>query len=403
MSRPLQVFTFDTASRRVGAMLVATLAVLVASIAGCGGSVGTGGTGAYVVGPVSGFGSVIVAGVRFDDSAARVEDDDGTLRSRDDLRLGMMVEIDSGAIAPDGSGGAQATATRVRFASELIGPVTSIDPATARLTVLGQPVRVTASTVFDAALTGGLAALANGDVVEVYGFFDAAGGGYSATRIERRSNPPTLYRVRGVVRELDNLAQTLRIGAQLFDYRSALSMPANLDNGQFVRLRVAAAPVAGRWVVSAFGAAPRMLDDRDEAEVEGLVSAFTSATQFRVNGVTVDASGAAFPDGSAGLALGVRVEVKGSTRAGVLVASTVEIKTDDEVRIEGFDLRGTIDSVNPAATTFALRGLTVFYGNAPRFDGGSAADLVAGRKLRVRGTLSADRTRIDATRIEFEN
>ena len=48
-------------------------------LTGCGGGVESGGTGAtpasFASGPITGFGSVIVNGVRFDDSKAVVTDD----------------------------------------------------------------------------------------------------------------------------------------------------------------------------------------------------------------------------------------------------------------------------------------------------------------------------------------
>ena len=78
-----------------GGLIAAGLAMLVVA---CGGGVGSGGTGGFASGPISGFGSVIVNGVRFDDTFATVVDGDGTTRTRDDLRLGMTVDIDSGAI-----------------------------------------------------------------------------------------------------------------------------------------------------------------------------------------------------------------------------------------------------------------------------------------------------------------
>ncbi|QTD43980.1 DUF5666 domain-containing protein [Ottowia testudinis] len=60
----------------------------------------------------------------------------------------------------------------------------------------------------------------------------------------------------------------------------------------------------------------------------GQVSDFVSVSDFKVNGVRVDASGARFEDGSAAsLANGIYVEIKGAQNAaGVLVASKVEIK-----------------------------------------------------------------------------
>lgn len=372
-------------------------------VAACGGGVESGGTGptggSYVEGPITGFGSIIVGGVRFDESSARVEDADGGGRNRDELRLGMRVEVESGAIADDGSGARVATATRVRFASDLIGPVTTADPAGLQIGVLGQRVRVTPTTVVDGA-PGGAASLAVGNVVEVHGF--ASAESYVATRIELRNPAPATLRVRGVVSDLAAAPPTLRIGSQVFDL-SAVGVPAGLANGQWVRLTVGAAPVASRWPVTAIAVEARRLEDRDEAEVEGLITAFTSTARFAVNGVNVDASGATFVDGSGGIVLGARVKVRGRSVGGELIAGTVDLRDDNDSVNDGIDLRGEIANLNLAAQTFEIRGVTVFYGDGPRFDNGSVGDLSNAKRVRVRGTLSADRTRVSATRIEFTN
>jgi hypothetical protein len=388
------------------ALLRSLLAGLLLALAACGGGVETGGTGsgAYVQGPISGFGSVIVAGVRFDDSKANIEDPDGTVRRREDLRLGMLVEVESGPIGDDGSGGRAATASRVRLASELLGPVTSTNLANARLTVLGQPVRLTPATVVEG-VVGGATALQVGDVVEVFGFF-APADGYVATRVERRGTAPATYRVRGLARDLDTAARTLRIGLQVFDL-SAIGVPAGLRNDEFVRLTVQTVQVGGRWPVASITIESRSAGDRDEAEVEGLISAFTSSAQFSVNGVRIDASAAAFVDDPAGLAEGVRVKVRGRSQAGVLLAASVDIRSDDDSFREGVDIRDVIASVDAATQTLTLRGIAVFYGTQPppRVDNGTLAELdsASGRSVRVRGTLASDRTRVIASRIEFVN
>ena len=67
---------------------------------------------AYAAGPVSGFGSVIVNGVRYDDSAALVQDDDGAPSSRDRLKLGWMVEVEAAAVDRAAGTG---RALRIRF------------------------------------------------------------------------------------------------------------------------------------------------------------------------------------------------------------------------------------------------------------------------------------------------
>lgn len=387
-------------------LLRSLLVMLLLALSACGGGVETGGTGAYVQGPVAGFGSVIVAGVRFDDSCDCIEDADAGKFTRDQLRLGMMVEIDSGPITDDGSGRA-ARARRVRVLSQLLGKVTALDLDNQHVFVLGQSVRLTPATVLDG-MVGGAAALQLDDEVEVHGFVvsssDGLGDGYVATRIERRAVVLRRYHVQGVARELQTSPPQLRIGTQTFDL-AATGLPAGLTAGQFVRLTLSgtAPDGSGRWLVQhARAVMTRQAEDRDEAEIEGLITDFTDATRFSVNGVPVDAAAASFPDGQA-LGLGMRVEVHGRTRAGVLMAAAVEIESDDDVYNEGVDIRDLITSVDVSTQTFVLRGIRVFYGSVPPsdYDNGSAADLAPNRLVRVRATLSSDRTQIVATRIEF--
>ena len=125
-----------------GALLTAVLAaLLVSSIGGCGGGVGTEGTGTFSSvgsGPITGFGSIVVSGVRYDDSAASVSDDDGNGRSRDQLALGMVVDVEGGAVTTAADGVTlSATATTVRTRRALLGPAGAIHLAGASLRVLG--------------------------------------------------------------------------------------------------------------------------------------------------------------------------------------------------------------------------------------------------------------------------
>ena len=392
--------TSFTRAARLLLVLAFASALLVSLVAGCGG-VGVGGTGTYASGPITGFGSVIVNGVRFDDSSASVLDEDGGSRIRSELKLGMTVDIDSDAIRSDSSG-SNATASRIRFGSEIVGPLQSVDLAGGTLRVLGQTVRVAVETIFDDRIAGGIAGLSAGQVVEVYALFDAARGSYNATRIEPRAGAAA-WRLRGLVSSLDPLARTLVIGGSTFVYATANGVPANLAAGSYVRLRLnTALDGAGRYVVNSFGVAVRAPEDRDEAKLRGAVTAFTSLANFQVNGLAVDASAATFPDGAAGVALGARLQIEGATRAGVLVASKVEIETDDELRGRGFELIGNIESVNPAARTFVLRGVTVSTARPDlRLDDGTLADIAAGREVEVRAELAANRTVLEATRIKF--
>lgn len=153
------------------------LALLLAACGGGGGAgdqagVGTGGTGTIsstvTVGPISGFGSVIIAGVRYDDTTATVTDEDGNARSRTDLKLGMLTAITGSADFVAGTG----VATGIRYGSEIVGPVTAVDVGAGTFRVLGVSVSVKPATVFDDRLAG-LSALRLGDRVEVYGLYNA--------------------------------------------------------------------------------------------------------------------------------------------------------------------------------------------------------------------------------------
>lgn len=373
---------------------------LAAAIAGCGGGVGVGGTGGYASGPITGFGSIFVNGIEFGDDAARVEDDGGGASTRTALRLGMLVEVDSGPIGGS-STAPTASATRIRFASEIVGPVDSVDVPGNTLAVFGQAVAVTATTVFDDTLTGGLAGVAVGAHVEVYGFYDAVNARIVATRIEPKTVAPLVFKLRGPVASLDAAARTFTIGTLTFDY-TGVTPPAGLANGSIVRIGVATTPLAGRWRVLSFGPGVRALPDLDDVHLRGTITARTSSRQFSVNGQAVDASNATFPDGEAGIVLGARVEVEGSASGGVLRARQVEID-DDGGPQGGFELRGNIESFFPALQTFVLRGVTVFYGDNVEYQDGTAADLRVGASVEARGVLSADGTRLLARRIRFRN
>lgn len=374
-------------------------------LSACGGGVETGGTGSYVEGPVQGFGSVIVGGVQLDEAAARIENSDGQLLDASALRLGMRVEVDADALTGGAGGVTRAAASRVRIAPELLGPVTGLNGNSPFVDVLGQSVRITAATVVDG-VPGGVTGLAPGDLIEVHGFPEPLVGNdrYVATRIERRSAAAPSWRVRGVVRNLDAGARTLRIGQQSYDL-AATGVPAGLANGQVVRLAVQTAPLAGLWPVLAVSVESRRLPDRDAVELEGLVTAAASSARFEVNGVEVEASGATFLDGSGGIMPGARVKLRGRAANGVLVASSVDLRSDGDAYNDGVDLRGSVSAVDSASQTFVVRGVTVFHGSVPppAFVGGSAADLANGRNVRVRGLLSADGTRVVAAVIEFLN
>lgn len=394
----------DRPTRRTWHGGLAVMAMGVLALAACGG----GGTDAgpqasattYAVGPITGFGSIIVNGVHYDERLARVSDDDGQSHDRSALKLGMVVEVRASGSA------AEVAAQSIVTHSLMRGPVESVGADS--LVVLGQLVQVPSTTFFDDRLAGGLAAVQAGDIVKVYGLLDAASGTYTATRIELHNSGDDPFRLRGVVGAYDATAGTLTIGAAVIDVTGA-GVPSGLQAGSLVRVKLQRVQVNGRWVATELRSGDIRPDDgnHDHAEVEGSITEFTSSASFSVDGLPVDASQARFEDGTAGLAVGVRVEVEGAIVNGVLVASKVEIKDgrrhgndDDDGDVE---IKGRIDSVDATAMTLTLRGVTVSFAGDVRYERGTAADLQVQRRIEVHGVLAADGVTVNATRIKFDD
>jgi hypothetical protein len=383
------------------------------ALAGCGGggggsvaTVGGGGTGSFSAGPVSGFGSIIVNGVRFDDSIARLLDDDGLLHvDHTELKLGMMVRVKGKANSRKADN--TDSADEISFGSQLMGPIDSIpspQTAPATLVVLGQTVQITASTIFEEGLT--LSMLAKDTIVEVHGFVDPATNRLVATRIELKLPANvTTFKLQGTVSALDTTAKTFKIGGLTISFDSSVDIPANLIlvNGLLVRVRLDSNPLTSTATRKAtkIRAIEAEVEDRDEAEVEGMITDFTSSAKFSVNGQPVDASGATVP---AGLKMGSRVEVQGSLVNGVLVAKKVQLKDENEKR--EFELHGIVSNATSNSITLTSTGGIVakvtFTTGMVNFINGTVANLVNGVKVEVKGMASPDGTMIVATSIAFE-
>ena len=206
--------------------------VLLGALCACGGSgdasvaggVGSGGTG-LAEGSISGFGSVIVDGVEYDDSAAvvQVENADGTLAAAA-TRLGQRVQVRHDA---------QGKAQTIRVMPALLGPVTQ-GPVAGVVRVLGQQVRIDADTVL-----AGYARAADigvGDEVQVHGAWVQQPDGQSvvlqATRLEKRqATAATPLLLTGIAHAVLN-ATTFRINGADGPLVRADALPAGLVAGQ---------------------------------------------------------------------------------------------------------------------------------------------------------------------------
>jgi hypothetical protein len=425
---------------------VLALAVM-AAVAGCGGgSSGSAGDGSAVTPPpggggvtpppgggggdpsigidrggvfyteLTGFGSIVVGGVRYD-TAGAVITVEGQPATQSALDVGDVVLV-AGTVNEDGITG---VAERVIADDVLEGPVESIDLSTGQFTVLAQTVVVTADTIFDDDFSlRTLEGLSTGDIVEIAGFI--GDGRIIATRVDRDDGNDG-FEVAGFVASLDSGARTFRINDLVVDYSSA-AIDDDFPGG---------APAAGDLVeaegvrfengtlfatkLEFWGNRPRIAcdgfddgDDNDDCdiEIEGYVSAVTSASSFALNGVPVIInSGTSFEDGTAAdIALNVRLEVDGFINAdGVVVATEVDFE-DDERPIE---IEARVQAVDIDNSIITLLGIRVQLTSRTRFEDFSSAqafpfraeDIRVGDYLEIIGVPSADASAdVIATKVE---
>lgn len=353
------------------------IAAGVAWLQGCGGGGGTdggvggganvagltsGGTGSFTTGTVSGLGSIIVRGVRFDDSRAVVSRaDEGVVGS---IRPGMVVAIEASAVTPAQPGAtlASATALRISYASEWVGRIEAVDTAVGTVTVLGQTIEVPPAAVIEGAATQ-LSALTAGQFVEVHGYLDLSTARLLATLVEVSAGAPSAFRLSGRVASLDTAARTFRIGTALIGYDAAVAPPAGFADGMLVRVVLGTTQVAGTWPARGIRVREVLagveVGEQDEGEVEGTVTALGPGTSFSVNGVPVDASGLA---AVAGLVLGALVKAKGTMRGGVLVATQVEVRPRGLPQPEDFVFIGPVSGLNILTRTFTVQDRLFTYG-----------------------------------------
>ena len=313
-----------------------SLAIGALALAACGGSgtetagIDRGGvtTPVSVVGPITGFGSIVVNGVHYNvDKASVVVDGDPATAS--DLELGQVVTV----VGERDASGSTGTASQVLFQTNVRGPIAVLNAASSEITVLDHTVIARPSTIFDlAGVPGSFGSLRVGDLVAVSGFVSAHGA-IEATRIESVMASSGLLAF-GVVSNLDKALLRFNLGALVVDYSQAMLIEGfatgGPSNGDRVLVRAASTAPSGALLAREVRRAEEEeAEVGNEAEVEGLITRFASATDFDVGGrpVTTTAATTYQGGGSSALALNVKVEVEGSVNGGgVIVARQVEIE-----------------------------------------------------------------------------
>ena len=379
-------------------LLTATAAILAAiALAGCGGGmqagVGSGGSGAPLavgLGPVTGFGSIIVNGERYDESAAEVlvdERPDGARAATvAAIRLGMRTELQHRNLAV-------ATAT---VAAEVVGPVSSLSAT--GFVALGQTVLVNADPVrtafegFDS-----LADLAAGAVVEVHG--DRAGNGdILATRVELKPAGLALVRVAGTAANV--IGRSFSIGALSVDATSATLVPAGatIANGQRVVAWTDVPYTGGALAAKIVRIGASTIAPNAAVTLDGVIGDFQGASSFRVSGVPVNA-GQVNPitgGSAADLRNGLQVRVRGTFTGGVLGATSLEILQAAQASVQ---LTGPITDFVTADAAFRIRNTLARVTPQTIYVNGVASNLGNGAVVKTTGLLAGGTVQL--TTVEF--
>jgi len=391
---------------------VLAVAALLAGLSGCGGGDSHDNvtppppaeTGVVSAGVITGFGSVYLNGVRYDTSAAQVSVN-GETAVESDLKVGQYVQLKGHAK------GAAHYADVIRYHNVIEGPITSVDVGASSFVALGQIVLVTDQTSLgDEIVPASIEGLAVDDVVEVSGLVSTTGM-IEATRVDIKPDGGP-FDVTGYVSNLLPATKRFNINALVVDYSTAnmedfaTGEPAAGDlvlvkgfkfntDGSFLATRVELR--SDDWIKP---------DAGDEFEIEGLITDFVSATEFKVAGAPVTTTPTTmYEHGTVtDLANDVLVEVEGTANAaGVLVALKVKFKEINEIRIVA-----PIEALAAVDGTMRLLGLVVSTDEGTRYEDKSTAalrdlsfgELVVGNWVDVRGYEDpAGSNAVTATRV----
>lgn len=324
------------------------LLVFLLAAAGLLSACGGGGSGSSALstaptltsGTISGLGSIIVNGVRYETVGSSVLDaDDSSATITTPLRIGMTVSVeqngtDAVTLRP--------IAGKILVQSGIKG-VASYTAST--LTVAGMPVTTDASTILLDA-TGAVANLTalNTQSVEVYGL-PQADGSFLATLVEVETNAVNVQLV-GTVQSVNPTAKTLLLGTAstsiTIDY-AGITPPSGLVAGAVVVVKSPTNATANTYTASSlqirsatastyvsyasnYSGTTRVHHERNElygAVSDKILTDNDTRCTFKVQGVQVQANSAALCNS---IANGTYVEAKGTLSNGVLSATKIEFE-----------------------------------------------------------------------------
>ncbi len=321
-------------------LLTGCLAILSACGGGGGGSALTT-VNPPVAGTISGLGSVIVNGVRYETIGASVIDADDSHTISTPLGLGMTVSIDPLTSSAT-------TAGTIYIQTGIKGGTSAVDTTAKTLNVAGLPVTTDSATfiVTSAGQAGSFADLADNLNVEVYGL-PQTDGTFKATRIEIEATAQVVQLV-GAVSNLNTTNKTFTLGSgsnTVTIAYSGITVPTGIANGSVVSVHTATTATASQYTATSMYLRSTNVSTftqyaanyggtsgvRNEAnELYGMVSNLTGTPPY-TNGCSMQVQGVPTTLRSATLCASLQngdyVEVKGLLTDGTLAAYRLEFKT----------------------------------------------------------------------------
>ncbi|MHA7878612.1 MAG: DUF5666 domain-containing protein [Saccharospirillum sp.] len=356
------------------------------------------------VGPITGFGSVYVNGVRFDTDgiSGAVTSDDG-IDHEDDLDKGMLLLVDG-----DWRGNGQGEARGLYYDDTLRGPVESYSwndlTRSGTLVVLKQSITITDRTVFGGTLTRDAAGNppAENDLVRVSGWRQSDGtflasyvGLYSAGEEGDED-----YELEGAISNLDLTADTFKIGDLTIVYNAQTDFEdgiteSDLRDGLIVEVEGSVYDsVTGELEAEEIELESRRYRDfaGDDIEFSGVISSDPDSNrEFMINGLTVRVTdGTEFDDGltEGDLSAGLEVKIEGDFDAnGVVIAEEIEPRDSDS------EVYATISNIDTNAQQLTVGGVTVQVNASTLITDDDSdvrigfSDLVVGDFVEVEGRL----------------
>ncbi len=368
---------------------------------GGGGGIGGGGGGGSLAGGIGGTGSVAaiasitVNGVKYSCSSTTFEDDDGPFTpsgSRDPcVEAEAAGRISSGSVVTvvgttDNAG--NATATSINISRSVRGPVANLNVTGQSFKVLGQTVLVDQNTKPSGIAM--LSVLHDGDIVEVSGFRQPTNavlpnGAVLATLVKTVS-------VTNGESELKGFANVTG-GSVTINGVAIANVSPLPTNGQCVEAK-------GTFSGNTLTLTHALKSDDDctggsalggsltQAQVEGVITAFSTVSNFTVGGQAINGSSASILGGlTTDLLNGVKVEIKGTLSSGVLNATQIEIKSN------GVRIKATADGTyNTGTGIVSVLGIAVKVGTATELSGDPLNAIATGTRVEIEGSKSGSGT-----------